>query len=431
MSTSLSFSNNVQSLDQTISLLTQLTSSWGASSAETRRLALVRTRCEQEAKVLDEIANALAVEGKPAEELAQNVAFLRRTAPNVDISRLENKVEELVLKYQEELTKALTDEDIPTASSRAAILEKCERADLIEQVYEEVRSWQVETFKDWCAEARRERVFAAKTMPNSHRAASTFEKAALAAIKEMATFLKEDEPRKRAARVKGLSEALPDLKDACGSSLACKSAWDSLLLSMKAQTKLDAERAAKEHPPAKWSSTFHGIDPACLEVFGLLARAGTTSDPPQSVLVALLDRLRDSLKGKENDLFVLLGCCNSLDYILSYLDEYTPERTKALAMLRSAKESFVKKACSELDRNGESFVKQSGRFLQVQNPVLRTELRMEVSKAWKASNRSGRVINHNDSNSSLGDGSFHGSTTEVGGLVAMFFEGPSRLGSSD
>jgi len=88
----------------------------------------------------------------------------------------------------------------------------------------------------------------------------------------------------------------------------------------------------------------------------------------------------------------------------------------------------------ELERSGEVFVKQNARYFQVQNPVLRTEMRLEVSKAWKSSNNAKRQSSGGDSNSSLvganssnvEDSMVGTGTSEIGGVVAMFFEGTTK-----
>lgn len=414
-------------LDKAVELLGELNSIWGTSSAETRRLAAHRTRCEAEAKALEELASALSLSNKSAEDVAKSITFIRSTAPSLSIDQLDKKLSESIKQYEEDLYQALLDDDVQKALAASIGLEKCDKGTVAEEIYGEVRMWEVSSFAEWIAEARQERAFAARVMPNAARAAAAFEKAALASLNDIATILNVEElPKNRAAKIKALSDALGDLKECCGNSPTLKSGWDSILAVLRSHLKGDLEAMIRNHLPAKWSQDDHGVEQACLEVFGILSRAGTVFEPPASVVSLLLDRVQEAQKGNEGDIYTLLGSCNTLDYILSYLDDYTPQRTRAAGMLRQAKEALIRKACSELELHGSTFVRERGRYFQVQNPVLRTELRLEVAKAWKiqlaakhraAASTSAAIHLKNPGGTDIGD---------VNEAVGLFFEGARK-----
>ena len=429
------YSHRTASIEKASSLLSELSNIWGASSTETRNLATLRSQYDAEARALEEFATALSVEAKSPEEISHSLTFIRKVAPSLDVRPLLKALESVIQQTKLELICSLKEENASSAFSASSLLEKCDAGAEAENAFEEARHWKVSNSKDWIQQARKEKLLATKSFPNSSRATAAFDKAATRSVKEFFQlyFMGDgDDPKKRAMKLKVLSDNLHDLKESCGQATGAKSSWDSKFQEMKSQIRLDAHRAILEHPPVRWSSTFHGVDPACVEAFGLLQRSGNASEAPPVVLTSLLDRLRDSSKGGETDLFALLGCCNTLDFIVSYLHEFTPERNRALAMLRSSKEGFVKRACAELERSGEQFVKQTAKYFQVQNPVLRTELRLEISKAWKTSaliKRQSGSTELNNSSSNLDD-SFNTSTTnnnEVGGLVALFFEGSTSV----
>lgn len=422
----------LETLDDARRSIRSIESVWSLPP-DLRRLSWQRARAEEDASALNDLADALQIENKTTEELISSLVYVRTMAPGVKAKALDaaakNAVERCVKDFKEACEALYVDE----AKAKAGILEACGEGDRVERAFECV-AWRASTLMDWCDSARRFKKFAFAVVSNEERALRAFERAALVSVQEYKFGAQgEDNARSRAGRAKNLIQALPDLKEASGTEMV-RTRWDDRVLDLKKITRADAERVVLEAPLVRWTFQFHGVDPAAVEAFSLLQRCGDAGQPPASVLNGLLHRLKDSSSAGE--IYAMLGSCNTIDYIVGYLDGYSPERTVAMNMLKSSKDNFVKRACAELDREGDQFVKEIARFFHVQNPVLRTELRLEISRAWKSHKKlqTSGVLGQsmNFSNLSMNESALNASfpsfstersqSGEVGQTIALFFE---------
>lgn len=427
----LSFRNQSVHASQTLELLDKLAAcSFGisgedADSQNVRKLATIKSSAEFEARVYEEIASALEVQDKSAEELAHNLSYLRKNFPSADVRNLETQLSSHVKSLTTKLHNSLVEEQVSEANAIVAQLERCGFGKEATQVFGTARSWSEKSPRIWCAHAKKARIMANKTMTSPQQAMNAFELAVNHSMRKFVS-LYFDEPavKKRATKMKHLIDVLPELKDASGNA---RENWDTVLASLSADIEADTLKLVRESPMPRWSFSMHGVDAVCVEVCAAFDSA--SSPPSEAIVSSLLQRISESARGGESDIFVLVGCCNSFDFVMGFLQEHSNERTRCFALLNDAKQRLAERCLAELQAQGDVFVKQVARSLTIVNPVLRSKLRMEISRLSKAShldnsNMSG--LNLDDSLSSVTTNNNNTSSMREDTLdssISMIFEG--------